>query len=429
MIFFGADIEYFIRNKKNEIVHASSVIDTEKGRIGYDGIQGELRPSPTYCRDVFVANIYQCIKNMNERLQEREHIPDYRDFIKIKKSLFDKIPDKDKELGCEPDYNAYTGEMNPPPTEYINKPIRTCGGHIHLGFEANNKVRIKIDNKFFITTTMNSLTQQSILYREYIIDGTGDDYRTKRRFITKQYSISLNKEDIKAGYEFEISVFQLYNLGLIRYGSYFQKLFNRKNIIEEDIDKKIKVRITSIDKSNNLLENPIPLIKMLDLLVGIPCVMLDNGNQAKRREIYGKAGSYRTKKYGVEYRVLSNFWLTSKIITYFILGMARWALEIESKNTDVKLKKYRKTREDEIIYAINTGDKSLAKNIFDGMLELLPKKNYALKYPLSNETGIISFKKLVLYGTERNLQNFYRSSRHLDNNIKQVNKLWEKYNG
>lgn len=52
------------------------------------------------------------------------------------------------------------------------------------------------------------------------------------------------------------------------------------------------------------------LVKLLDLYLGVPSVLLDSDG-AKRRRMYGKAGSYRDKSYGIEYRVLSNFWLRS----------------------------------------------------------------------------------------------------------------------
>lgn len=52
------------------------------------------------------------------------------------------------------------------------------------------------------------------------------------------------------------------------------------------------------------------LVKQLDFYLGLPSVMYDN--DSKRRELYGKAGAYRLKPYGVEYRVLSNAWLNSK---------------------------------------------------------------------------------------------------------------------
>ena len=46
----------------------------------------------------------------------------------------------------------------------------------------------------------------------------------------------------------------------------------------------------------------------LDLFLGIPSILMDiEGNQ--RRALYGKAGAIRFKPYGLEYRVLSNFWI------------------------------------------------------------------------------------------------------------------------
>lgn len=49
---------------------------------------------------------------------------------------------------------------------------------------------------------------------------------------------------------------------------------------------------------------------MLDLFVGIPSVMIDNSALSyQRRKMFGKAGCHRDKPYGIEYRVLSPFWL------------------------------------------------------------------------------------------------------------------------
>lgn len=51
----------------------------------------------------------------------------------------------------------------------------------------------------------------------------------------------------------------------------------------------------------------IKVVTALDYTLGIPSILMDSGG-SERRKLYGKAGSYRPKKYGVEYRVLSNFW-------------------------------------------------------------------------------------------------------------------------
>ncbi len=51
------------------------------------------------------------------------------------------------------------------------------------------------------------------------------------------------------------------------------------------------------------------VIKMCDILLGLPSVLLDPDE--RRKQLYGKAGAMRFKKYGAEYRTLSNFWLFS----------------------------------------------------------------------------------------------------------------------
>lgn len=48
-------------------------------------------------------------------------------------------------------------------------------------------------------------------------------------------------------------------------------------------------------------------IKHCDLFLGVPSVLMDNGEL--RKKLYGKAGAFRYKPYGCEYRSLSNFWV------------------------------------------------------------------------------------------------------------------------
>ena len=63
-------------------------------------------------------------------------------------------------------------------------------------------------------------------------------------------------------------------------------------------------------------EYPLILAKALDLYLGIPSLLLDTSG-AERRELYGRAGSIRHKDYGIEYRVLSNFWTADeKLISW-----------------------------------------------------------------------------------------------------------------
>jgi hypothetical protein len=66
------------------------------------------------------------------------------------------------------------------------------------------------------------------------------------------------------------------------------------------------------------LEAGIRLVKVLDVTLGLPSILRDP--DSTRRLLYGKAGAFRPKPYGIEYRTLSNFWAGDAENTY-------WAFE------------------------------------------------------------------------------------------------------
>ena len=98
------------------------------------------------------------------------------------------------------------------------------------------------------------------------------------------------------------------------------------------------------------------LTKAMDLFVGVP--MLEFDTDARRRQLYGKAGAYRPKEYGIEYRTASNAWLQSD-------DTKRWAFEQSQKA--VQFVKAGKTIPDNlgdlIQQAINKSDASLVPKI------------------------------------------------------------------
>ena len=63
----------------------------------------------------------------------------------------------------------------------------------------------------------------------------------------------------------------------------------------------------------------------LDLYLGIPSIILDPEGSMRRR-MYGKAGAFRKKSYGLEYRVLSNFWIFDEKYIYWIFEAVHRAL-------------------------------------------------------------------------------------------------------
>lgn len=71
---------------------------------------------------------------------------------------------------------------------------------------------------------------------------------------------------------------------------------------------------------------PFVMAQFMDLVVTLPFLSWDK--QGKRREFYGKAGIYRDKPYGIEYRTPSNFWLKPEFRRENLYAMAENCFEI-----------------------------------------------------------------------------------------------------
>lgn len=99
-------------------------------------------------------------------------------------------------------------------------------------------------------------------------------------------------------------------------------------------------------------------IKSCDLVMGTWSVLVDK--DTKRRALYGKAGAYRPKPYGVEYRVLSNFWCDSESLIREVYQRTRAAQNIQSNILEI-LPKIGGVIS--VLEAINDSNKSKAKAI------------------------------------------------------------------
>jgi hypothetical protein len=141
------------------------------------------------------------------------------------KEFLDQQPDEAKELGCDPDYCAYTLLPNPRPDG--EKTFRTGAGHIHIGWGSD----IPVDNQ------------------EHI--------------------------EICAGF-----------------------------------------------------------VKSLDATVGLFMTYVDR--DPRRRELYGKAGAFRPKPYGVEYRTPSNVWIRNKDYRRMIWILVKEAIDCHKRQYSQK---------------------------------------------------------------------------------------------
>lgn len=78
------------------------------------------------------------------------------------------------------------------------------------------------------------------------------------------------------------------------------------------------------DKPNK--EVNVAFVRLCDALLGVPSVILDQ--DVDRRKLYGKAGAFRHKPFGVEYRTLSSFWLGSDDLTAWVWDQAMKAVDL-----------------------------------------------------------------------------------------------------
>lgn len=92
------------------------------------------------------------------------------------------------------------------------------------------------------------------------------------------------------------------------------------------------------------------IVKSMDMYLGVPSVILDKDEE--RKKIYGIAGRFRFKNYGVEYRTLSNFWLESNELIEWAFNQTMIALD--------KAANYENELSEEIESIINNNDKKQA---------------------------------------------------------------------
>ena len=209
---FGCDPEVFLA-QGGDFKSAHNLIPgtkekpykVDKGALQVDGMAAEFNIDPASSYTTFQENIDGVIDTLKSMVSGYDIIE--QSTVKFDLDFLLEQPLESIQLGCEPDFNAYTMSTNEPPD--ITAPLRTAGGHAHIGgFDTSN---LSQDEHF---CRMSRLTR--------IIDET----------------------------------------------------------------------------------------------LGVYSLLWDYDDE--RRSMYGKAGAFRPKSYGMEYRSLSNKWIFNKKITEFV---------------------------------------------------------------------------------------------------------------
>lgn len=113
---------------------------------------------------------------------------------------------------------------------------------------------------------------------------------------------------------------------------------------------------TSYDNHNT--ETNRLLIRAYDLFIAIPGLFMEPDN--RRKQLYGKAGAHREKKYGVEYRSPSNYFVSSQQLVDWLYDSANLAIDFINAGNVIE-----GTMASCIKDTINTKDMYVAKELMD----------------------------------------------------------------
>jgi hypothetical protein len=111
------------------------------------------------------------------------------------------------------------------------------------------------------------------------------------------------------------------------------------------------------------------IIYAMDFVLGLESINLDPDD--RRREMYGNAGCFRFKEYGVEYRTLSNFWITTNELMEWAFNSTLKAIELVNSGViDLLIKDYAKA----VKIVIDNNDKEAAKLLLKVVNKIIEKK-------------------------------------------------------
>lgn len=179
----GTDPEVFLQTAEGLYRSAHDLIPGTKdnpfivpdGAIQVDGVALEFNTNPASTPVEFLTNIKSVMDSLQKEYQKSA--PDLKIAITptavFEQKYFDTLPDEPKLLGCTPDYNAYTGGQNEPPS--TTEPFRTGAGHIHVGW--GEYLRVNSDAHFELCRDMVRQLD-TILYISSLLWDKDDKRRT-----------------------------------------------------------------------------------------------------------------------------------------------------------------------------------------------------------------------------------------------------------
>ena len=137
----GADPELFVK-QGGEFVSGYNLISgtkqdpfpVEGGAVQVDGMALEFNIDPAEDRNQFVANINKVMKQLEGMVDGYELA--ITPVATFSKQVMEAQCEDALMLGCEPDFNAWLGKVNPQPKA---GDFRTAAGHVHVGWTENEE--------------------------------------------------------------------------------------------------------------------------------------------------------------------------------------------------------------------------------------------------------------------------------------------------
>lgn len=148
MFLLGSDPELLLKRKQdNSVISAIEIVEEGKGfgrplksgagSVLHDNVLVEVNTNPAETKEEFVT----ILKNV---LADSAKIVDQHGaYLSIQASA--EYPDSELEhpeariFGCDPDYDAWTVDLNQVPPEAPYENFRSAGGHLHIGMGKKNK--------------------------------------------------------------------------------------------------------------------------------------------------------------------------------------------------------------------------------------------------------------------------------------------------
>ena len=153
----GADPEVFVSDKRTgKFVCAHDMVPGTKyepykvpyGAVQVDGLALEFNINPASSKKGFIRNVKAVYNTLGKMVPEYNLTPvPVADF---EQEYFNACPEVARELGCDPDFNAYdNGRPNPRPNGNVT--FRTASGHIHIGWLKPEEFRKDVHERMHMT--------------------------------------------------------------------------------------------------------------------------------------------------------------------------------------------------------------------------------------------------------------------------------------